>query len=161
MVALGATRRLRAVRSGDAVGGAVSADVAVGSAVASGAAEAAGGLEYSPRNFPTAALLDVVEGGSVSTALRPGAADASAAGEDFARAEGRFELRAEAGPALLPVVEPVADGCDEFEEPSSAHAIPQVVKIAAPTPSATASPPTRPMHLEALIVHATGSRKVL
>ena len=140
------------VASGVAVGGAV-----VSGAVVSLASGAARGLGRSPRDFPAPAVLAVVEADSVSAAL----ADASAAGEILARTEGRLEVRAEAGPAALPVVEPVADACVELEEPSSAQAIPQVVKIAAPTPSATASPPTRPIHIEALIVPATGSRKVL
>jgi hypothetical protein len=166
MLAVGAARRFRAVGTDDADSNAVGTDAAVGSAVVSDAVvrlapEAAGGLKCSPRNFPTPALRAGVEGGSVLTAFRPGAAVATAAGEVLARLEGRFELRAEAGPAALPAVEPVDDGRVEFEEPSSAQAIPQVVKIAAPTPSATASPPTRPMNIDTLIVHVTGSRKVL
>ena len=142
------------------------ADGVVGSAVASDTAvgladEVARDVERSTRDVATLVPVEVVEGGSVAAALRSGAADAAAAVEVFARAEGRFELCPAAGPAALPAVEPVADGCDDFEEPSSAQAIPHVVKIAAPTPSATASPPTRPIHREALIVHGTGRRKVL
>jgi hypothetical protein len=83
---------------------------------------------------------------------RWGSAAATAAGEGFAWAAGRLAVRGPAARSVVPVVELVADGCDEFEEPSSAQAIPHVVTIAAPTPRATASPPTRPMHVEALIV---------
>ena len=113
------------------------------------------------RNFVAPAVLEVVEGCSVSTALGPCPADVIGAGELVPRAEGRLAVRAAVGRSVLLVVEPVADGCDAFEARSSAQAIPQVVKIAAPTPSATASPPTRPMHVEALILHVTGAGEVL
>lgn len=51
--------------------------------------------------------------------------------------------------ALAP--ELLADEVDEFEEPVWATATPQPMKIAAPTPSATASPPIRPTYIEAPI----------
>jgi hypothetical protein len=57
-------------------------------------------------------------------------------------------------PLFAVPLEPEFD--DEFEllddgpaEPGSAHATAYPVKTAAPTPSATASPPTRPIYLEA------------
>jgi hypothetical protein len=180
ILALGTTPRLCKVGPDDAADSAVALGCAVAFAVASGttvvdtavgsgaavdtaggslaavafAGEAATVLGCSPRNFPTPALPDFVEGGWVGEAFRSGDAAAAAAGEVFAWAEGRSEFCAEAVPVAPLVVELlVADGCDGFEELSSAHAIPHVVRIAAPTPRATASPPTRPMHIEALIVH--------
>lgn len=165
IVAVGATRRLREV-------GTVDSAVAVGCALAVGtvalAAEVTLRIGCSARSFPTPSLLDVVEGGCLSTMFRWGSAAATAAlevaaagiaaGKLLAWAAG-LEARAEAGRSVLPVVELVADGCDEFDEPSSAQAIPHVVKTAAPTPRATASPPTRPMHIEALIFHQTRAAK--
>jgi hypothetical protein len=50
---------------------------------------------------------------------------------------------------LIP--EPLADETDESWESGSAQAIPLPVKSAAPTPNATASPPTRPIYLKAFI----------
>ena len=38
---------------------------------------------------------------------------------------------------------------DEFDEAGAATATPQPMRAAAPTPSATASPPIRPIYLEA------------
>jgi hypothetical protein len=54
-------------------------------------------------------------------------------------------------PDALPVPEPLVDEPDESEEAGWAQAIPQFVKTAAPTPKATASPPIRPIYLEAFI----------
>jgi hypothetical protein len=51
--------------------------------------------------------------------------------------------------ALVP--ELLADELDEFEEPVWATATPQPMNAAAPTPSATASPPIRPTYIEAPI----------
>lgn len=123
-----------------------------GSAVAAGAAvavtgEAAARFGCSRRNFPSA----VADRGFDAEV----AAWAVAAGEGFDVAAGRLAGPAAAWRLVLVDVVSLAERCEAFEEPSSAHAIPHVVKIAAPTPSATASPPTRPMHPEALIVRAT------
>jgi hypothetical protein len=52
---------------------------------------------------------------------------------------------------LVPVPELPADEVDELEEAGAATATPQPMKAAAPTPSATASPPIRPIYLAAPI----------
>jgi hypothetical protein len=52
---------------------------------------------------------------------------------------------------LAPVVELPAGEFEESDEAGAATAIPQPMKAAAPTPSATASPPIRPTYPEAPI----------
>jgi hypothetical protein len=65
--------------------------------------------------------------------------------------EGPFGVFADPEPDALLVPEPLADEPDESEEGGLAQAIPLFVKTAAPTPKATASPPIRPIYLEAFI----------
>lgn len=64
-------------------------------------------------------------------------------------------LRAVEPPAVRAVPECVAlldaDGPGELAESASAAATAHVAKIPAPTPKATASPPTRPTQLEAVV----------
>jgi hypothetical protein len=62
-----------------------------------------------------------------------------------------FGVFADPEPDSPLVPEPLEDEPDEFEEAGWAQAIPQLVKTAAPTPKATASPPIRPTYLEAFI----------
>jgi hypothetical protein len=69
--------------------------------------------------------------------------------EDVADPESFDETAGLEVSALAPVPELLADELDEFEEPVCAIAAPQPTKIAAPTPSATASPPIRPTYIEA------------
>jgi hypothetical protein len=138
MLAVGTARRPRAVGTDEADSNAVGTDDAfgnAGNAVASGATaggvvavasvaaaglvgEAAWGLDRSVRNFVAPAVLEVVEGCPVSTALGPCAADMTGAGELVRLAAGRLAACAAAGRSVLRLVEPVADGCDAFEEPS-------------------------------------------
>jgi hypothetical protein len=73
--------------------------------------------------------------------------------DDPARACGDLEVVDPLLAAPLPAdVEPDDESDPDDEDPSdvgSADAIPCPVKTAAPTPKATASPPTRPIYLEA------------
>jgi len=124
-VALGATRRLREVNTGDVVDCAVGFDDAVERAVASGAVVA-----------PAVKPLRALSFHCPTSELSP-----TEAGAVLAWAADGVEVCAEAWRAVLPVVEPVVDGCDDFEEPSSAQASPHVVMIAAPT---RGLPPARP-----------------
>lgn len=110
-------------------------------------------------------LPDAVEAGWLSTVSELGTADAAAVGDvEEARDADTFEVclpaagpltvRADPERALLPDSEPLADARGESDEPVpvSAEAIAHVVKTPAPTPKATARPPTRPMYFEALII---------
>jgi hypothetical protein len=116
----------------------------------------------------TAAGIEPDETGSADAGLDSGAETAGAdtdgpvdLGEADVRTFGTFtataaagrELLAEAGfDACAPVaaLPPRPAGCDEEELgaapslPESAHAVPHPENTAAPTPSATARPPTRP-----------------
>jgi len=71
--------------------------------------------------------------------------------EVLVRPKGPAGVFAEFEPDAPLFPEPLADETDESWESGPAQAIPLPVKSAAPTPNATASPPTRPIYLEAFI----------
>jgi hypothetical protein len=93
------------------------------------------------RELPSS--VDVLAPGDVGAALD------SDGVEVLVRPKPPLGVFAEVEPDAPLSCEPLADDPEESWESGPAHAIPLPVNSAAPTPNATASPPTRPIYLEA------------